>query len=537
MLEKFFDEKFNDKVLLVRNGVSNTYGDVKNFVAMYSKILADKKQNVVIFGEDNFSFIVRLFASIFSKKNIYILPDETRLKSLDFDYDILEDFSPQNCPQTFQNTHLEKVCPEEIFINFCTSGSSGNPKIIKKTLQNLISEAHEIKTELNLEENEQMTVKSSATLGHLFGITFHLMLPLCCGFRIDTEAVGFPEDLCEENTIFVSTPTFLKMAEKLELPFEVPPKLIFSAGSKLDEKVFEFLQKNSPVTEIYGSTETGVIAYKTNPAEDFRIFKNVCVKTDGQKTYVTSGHIYGGETEIGDEVEVCGHSLILKNRTDRILKVYEKRVSADELENILSENELVKTSHIFKHKDKIACLCALSDTGKDFLLENSVPKLTKILKQHMRKFSDVIPQKWKFIDEIPMTSSGKIDVDLIRHFFNVNLSLPIILDRGESENCIVYKILFYGQCNFFEGHFPEFKLLPGVVQLYFAKEFANQYFKLNLGAGQWKRIKFSNIIPPDSVVYLKLEKTPKHVAYEYYSEEEKYASGLFLCENIFKEAK
>ena len=99
---------------------------------------------------------------------------------------------------------------------------------------------------------------------------------------------------------------------------------------------------------------------------------------------------------------------------------------------------------------------------------------------------------------------------------------------------VIFKLLFYNQCNFFKGHFPNFKLVPGVAQLYWAKELANMYFKLNLGEGQWKKIKFSNIIRPDSIINLKLEKDEKQVFYELYDDEKKYASGVFLCDNIFK---
>ena len=110
-----------------------------------------------------------------------------------------------------------------------------------------------------------------------------------------------------------------------------------------------------------------------------------------------------------------------------------------------------------------------------------------------------------------------------------NLSFPIILDRELAENSIKYKIFFYNQCNFFNGHFPNFKLVPGVLQLYLAKEFANFHFGLELGQGQWKRIKFSNIIKPDSVVNLKLEHSKKQIIYEFYSDDKKYSSGAFLC--------
>ena len=47
-----------------------------------------------------------------------------------------------------------------------------------------------------------------------------------------------------------------------------------------------------------------------------------------------------------------------------------------------------------------------------------------------------------------------------------------------------------------------------------AKEFANREFQLKLGAGQWKKIKFTNIIKPDKTILLKLERTEKHVSYQ-----------------------
>ena len=155
----------------------------------------------------------------------------------------------------------------------------------------------------------------------------------------------------------------------------------------------------------------------------------------------------------------------------------------------------------------------------------------------MLKYSEIIPQRWKYIDEIPMNVIGKVNKQLIEHIFNVNVSLPLILDREITQNSITYKMYFYNKCNFFKGHFPEFKLVPGVVQLYFAKELSNSHFNLNIREGQWKRIKFSNIIEPDKIIYLKLKKDEKNVSYEYYYEEKKYSSGVFSCENVFKEIK
>lgn len=529
MLKSFTTSKYNNKIV-VTDGVNNySWHDLKCLIAAEINYLKNKKNNVIILSGDNFSFIIQFFASIFCNKNIYLITDKSRLNNLDFEYEILDNYD-KTPVESFQ---FPEINPKSIIINFYTSGSSGCPKIIKKSLYNLISEAEDIGKEFNFQE-KKLTVISTTTMCHLFGLTFHLMTPLCNNLIINTQNISYPENVDKENSILVSTPTFLNSVPKFNLKFKKNPEYIITAGSKLNNDIFENLEQTSRIIEIYGSTETGVIAHKTHYNDHFKLFSNVNISVNNNITEVVSDYFYEDKITIKDTIELNNRSLILKNRTDRLFKIYEKRVCADELEENLKSCEYVSDCYITKYNDKLVCLCALSEIGQKYLLENNISELTKNLKQYLRKFSEIVPQKWKYIDELPMTTSGKINRKLIEHFFDVNLSLPVILDRKLDKNSIIYKIFFYHQCNFFNGHFPEFKLVPGVLQLYLAKEFANIHFNLELGEGLWKRIKFSNIITPDSIVYLKLEYDEKRVTYEFYSDTKKYASGAFLCENIFE---
>ncbi|MBQ7450409.1 acyl--CoA ligase [bacterium] len=528
---KYF-EKYKNKTAVINGNEIYTYYEIKNQISWEVENLKSKKENVVILSGDNFSFIIQFFASLYCDKNVYLLTDKTRLKDLKCDFDILESATGNEIKKyDFPDIDIKKGA-----VNFFTSGSTGKPKNIKKSLFNLIREAQDIGETFEFKD-KNYTVKSTTTMCHLFGLTFHLMTSLCNGLTIDVKEVAYPENVDGDNTILVSTPTFLHSADKYNLDFKSCPKYIISAGSKLEEKVFEKLEKNSKITEIYGSSETGVIAYKTHFCNDFKIFDNVKLKVNYENVEVFSDYAYGFETVINDKIEVENDRLKFKLRTDRMFKINEKRVSAQELENALNKNEFVQESYITKSEDKLVCLCALSNRGKDYLLENKVSDLTKILKQNLMKTSEIVPQRWKYTDEIPKNSMGKINKKLIEHLFNVNLSMPVILGRKVEKENIKYRLLIYSQCNFFKGHFPSFQLVPGVVQLYWAKEFANAHFNLELGAGQWKRIKFSNIIKPDNIINLRLEKNEKSVFYEYFSDDKKYASGVFLCENIFKDLR
>ena len=531
MLEVFKTSEY-DKNIAVINGEQSeqqySYGDLKSLIAGRIQYLNNKKENVVLLGGDNFSFIINFFASVYSGKNIYLITEKSRLNDLDIEYSVLG-----NVDNQAQGTFIPKeIDTKKVVINFYTSGSSGKSKIIKKSLFNLLEEGRDLGLALDINRNP--SVISTTTMCHLFGMTFHLMFPLCNGLVINTTPVTYPENVNIENSVLVSTPAFLGTKVKHELDFNIPPKYIISAGSKLDEKIYETLENESKVIEIYGSTESGVIAYKTAHNEQFELFPNVNINIKTDNVEVCSNYTYGGKTVINDKLEIDGRKLVIKNRTDRLFKIYDKRVSAEELEQKLNLHEFVENSYIMSFENKLVCLCALSEQGKEYILKNNTYLMIKTLKMYMFKYSEIIPQKWRFIDQIPMNQMGKINKKLIEHMFNVNLSLPIIIDREQYQDTITYQIFMYKNCNFFDGHFPEFKLVPGVLQLYLAKEFANAHFGLNIGEGQYKRIKFSNIIAPNSIVKLKLTKTDKQVVYEYFSDEKTYSSGAFELTNVFE---
>jgi 3-hydroxymyristoyl/3-hydroxydecanoyl-(acyl carrier protein) dehydratase len=58
--------------------------------------------------------------------------------------------------------------------------------------------------------------------------------------------------------------------------------------------------------------------------------------------------------------------------------------------------------------------------------------------------------------------------------------------------------------DYFDGHFPDFKLLPAVAQVEIVVRLAAKYFDSGIFIQKSKRIKFSNFIQPGSPVYVSL---------------------------------
>lgn len=533
--EIFYSDKY-DNIKFVKNK-DKLYSvlEIKKLILAKSRELSKKNENIFIINDNNFSFIINFFACLFAHKNIYLADSVKRIESAKFSYDVADD----NLLFLDEYPYFDKIDFSIGNINFYTSGSTSEPKIIKKSLNNLMFEAEDIKSELSLQEN--VTVSLTTVMQYLFGLTFGLMFPIANinkGFIIDTNKILYPDNLDIKNLMLVSTPSFLDKIEKYNVQFIEKPKYIFSAGSKLDSKTFSYLEKYSSVVEIYGSSETGVIAYKRRSTDEFNIFKNVRINSTNNKTVITSNYSFENTVEINDEIEIVANKLIFKKRKDRLLKIADKRINALEIQEEINKNNFISESYCFKSDSSFAILCALTNQGKDYIVKNGVLKTKNELKKYLSKKIEFIPKKWKFIDEIPKNIRGKIDKEIIEKLFNINFSFPVILDKKVLSNEIIYKLFLYKNSDYFNGHFPEFEITPGVVQLYIAGFLAKYNFGGDILSGQIKKIKFTNIIKADSIINLKLTKSDKNVNFEYFDDNDTiFSSGVFPISNVFELAE
>lgn len=420
---------------------------------------------------------------------------------------------------------------ETNIITFTTGGTTAKQKTVTKSAKNMIDESNDIFEALKLPKGLEFI--TTTTPEHLFGYTFYCVLPTLHGYKRKPERINYPEDLKIKNALLVTTPSFLESMRKFDCTPEVCPEIIITAGAKLEKKTFEYAKKiSNRVIEIYGSTETGVIAYRENPDDEMKLFKGIeILSLEDDKVKISSKYSSNGFDILDDKIEVKGDRIKFLQRSGRTLKIQEKRVNAEEIESEIKSHKFVDECYTLEHDGKLAALVVMNNKGINFVVENSTLDLIKDLKKRLNKKFEIVPQRWRFTDEIPRKENGKIDRKKIEEVFNLNLSFPLMISREYDMLYAQFEMRFLKTSNFFQGHFEGFPVLPGVVQLYFASYFIKDAFGIDCHCGQLRKIKFTNIIRPDGIVYLRLEKVKNGVSYTFYGDDATYSSGLLPLTN------
>ena len=75
---------------------------------------------------------------------------------------------------------------------------------------------------------------------------------------------------------------------------------------------------------------------------------------------------------------------------------------------------------------------------------------------------------------------------------------------SKEENAVVLEFVIPASCDFFDGHFPQYKLLPAVAQFEIITRFSRKYFSTQRYVPNIKRIKFSAPIKPNTKIHLEL---------------------------------
>nr|WP_314521525.1 AMP-binding protein [uncultured Campylobacter sp.] len=172
--------------------------------------------------------------------------------------------APQNhapCEQEPISLHLLRA-DQKFYIK--TSGSTGEAKNIEKSLRDMVLEAEFLVERFGLRASDRFL--SGVSHQNMFGLTFSIFVPLLCGSRTQKGGLNYPEIILAADlagAVLISSPTVLgALCEHADAANIASLSTIFSAGAPLSSAIRDRLAalSNARIVDIYGSSETGVIA-------------------------------------------------------------------------------------------------------------------------------------------------------------------------------------------------------------------------------------------------------------------------------------
>ncbi|WP_223669729.1 AMP-binding protein [Kangiella shandongensis] len=411
--------------------------DVAQCVA---NLKAQPYHTYLLYTDNSYEFAVNWLALLLLNKDIVLSANNKRdwLSSIQDSYQAIITDAPYSGVIASNHYAVNSEIPAEPLrlpeeltttIQFYTSGSSSKPKAITKTAQQLFIEVDTLESLFQTKLGSCQFL-ASVSHHHIYGLIFRLLWPLLYRRAFYTDIILYPEQLIElsrqrPDSCLISSPAFLSRQDQ-ELP-SLSLRQCFSSGSLLSKSAADGAKRQLgryPI-EVFGSTETGGIGYRTQESNNasWTLFPGASLRFDQeQRAIFNSPHLVEPQP-LDDKVQlVSQREFKLQGRIDRVVKIEEKRVSLDAIEAALNDSDWVDQAKVVVLQQQRVCLGAviqLSTKGQGYLQANSRLQLNQQLKALLRqKFEAVaIPRKWRYPEQLPYNSQGKLPVASLRELF------------------------------------------------------------------------------------------------------------------------
>ena len=359
--------------------VDQFYGAVKSWV---KRLQSQSVQRYALFTEDAYPFAVMLFALFHAGKEVWVSGNNRPGTALQLqqlgclligDWDTTRSFDYCLESTECSGLSLSPLDPTETKLVIFTSGSTGSPKPVDKQLMQL---QLEIET-LEKQWGKQLTNAAAlATVSHqhIYGLLFRVLWPLSAGRCFHSACYINPETLVkgaqDAAAYWVASPAHLKRLDQGS-PWDGIASLcaVFSSGGALQHDVAQQILACSgqSVIEIYGSTESGGIAWRQrDPA--WTLFEKIKFTATDDHFLLHSPYLFDQSgLRLDDQISLQDDGrFILHGRSDRIVKIEEKRLSLAELEQRLLAIPWVAeafTLMLTRHRDVIGAVIVLTENG------------------------------------------------------------------------------------------------------------------------------------------------------------------------------
>ncbi|WJY15106.1 AMP-binding protein [Pectobacteriaceae bacterium CE90] len=439
-LRNWLDDEDNTLRVIACNGAREiTLGTLRRQVAaLCQQLLGRDELRWALCFEDSYLFVVGLLAVLHAGK-VPVVPGHCRQSVLQEQTDefegILTDLSLNlDCP-LFEVSESDEgidgelpTIADDAYVILFTSGSTGKPHQIIKPVHCLDEESRWLAT-LWGSRLQGCHIIASVTHQHLYGLTFRIWLPMALSLSFDSRQTLYTEQLASHSRqrryAFISSPAFLR---RIDRTLHVSHcQLTVSAGGALPwssaQAVLTWL--GNPVDEIYGSTETGVIASRSRYDEHitWQPFAGISFCCDDQHNWWARSALIpqAKGVKLDDKLvfdeqgcfQICG-------RHDRIVKIEDKRISLSEIERRLLAlpeiDDAVALQVTRTERSAIGVVLVL----KSPLMASDLPQLKRKWRHELHKWLEPVamPRFWRIVEVIPHNTQSKRAWPQIQELFH-----------------------------------------------------------------------------------------------------------------------
>ncbi len=294
-----------------------------------------------------------------------------------------------------------------------TSGSTGIPQPHPKFWGALASSVQAEASYLGLIRNAPCTLVGTVPPQHMYGFESTVLMAWQNGNAFSHEHPFYPNDICRALAavplprVLVTSPVHLRTLLDAgvalpELSLVVSATAPLSAQLALDAEVC----CKAPLMEIYGCTETGLIATRrSTQTAEWRLLPGIKLVVESDRAYACGGHV-GELTALHDRIEpVADGFFLLHGRHSDLVNIAGKRHSLASLNHLLNTIPGV-VDGVFYMPDEVAseritrlAACVVAP-GMD------APYLMAALREHIDPV--FLPRPLLFVDALPRNSTGKL---------------------------------------------------------------------------------------------------------------------------------
>jgi hypothetical protein len=312
-------------------------------------------------------------------------------------------------------------------------------------------------------------------------------------------------------------------------------RAIFTSGSLLEASVAKLW--SFPI-EVYGSTETGGVAWRRQEIADapWTPLPGVTLTTQEDGTlHVRSPYVAPGGEQTADLVRLVGQGRFeLLGRADRIAKVEGRRVSLAELESLAEAHPAVRRCVMLQSEPHARPQAVLvpemaSDAADYVVVWEEVRQLMLA-----RYDAVVIPRRHRFVPVLPADARGKHTAEALRRLFTPEPSVggtqswPRFVGHRRQDGSVTVDLAVPEDLPLFAGHFPGAPILPGVILISWAATCAEAYLGWRGDSAGIDHLKFNAAVWPRETLQLKLSLTPAGgVKFEFQAGGKAKAAGVF----------